>query len=202
MEQDKILKDVFKDFSNNSAIMDTSIVSVNLFKKTNKIDISLKSNKKVEIADISTFEKYIKNKFDIDTIVIKIEYTFNIGEDVIKNEWSQIICYVAQKFPLTKAILKDCAPVFNDNKITINIGVKGKEILQVRNMDVALSDVIFNLYGKRYKIEYIEDVSEDAIQKMEEKLKKEEKKAIDSIKVTIPKEEPKPVVEEKKERKR
>ena len=43
MEQEKLLKDIFKNFSNNSNLLNAKIISVNLFKKSNKIDIQLKS---------------------------------------------------------------------------------------------------------------------------------------------------------------
>ena len=44
MEQEKLLKDVFKDFTDYCYLVNVKILSVNLFKISNKIDIQLKSD--------------------------------------------------------------------------------------------------------------------------------------------------------------
>lgn len=181
MEQEKLLKDVFRDFSNNSNLLNAKITSINLFKKSNKIDIQLKSDEKIKLAEIASFEQYMQKKFDIETIVIELRYPFSIEEQTIQEEWNDIIQYVAIKYPLTKAIMKDSALNFVDNKITITLNVKGKDVLIARNMDNALTDLIEHLYGKHYKIEYIENISEEKIHAMEEKLKEEENQAIKKI---------------------
>ena len=69
MEQEKLLKDVFKDFTDNSNLLNTKIMSVNLFKKSNKIDIQLKSDEKIELEEIIKFEQYIQNSiFEKNTV--------------------------------------------------------------------------------------------------------------------------------------
>jgi len=41
-EELKTVKDIFSDFENESTILESKIAKVNLFKKTNKIQIDLK----------------------------------------------------------------------------------------------------------------------------------------------------------------
>lgn len=207
MEQEKLLKDIFKNFSNNSNLLNAKIISVNLFKKSNKIDIQLKSDEKIKVAEIAKFEQYIQKEFDIETVVIELKYPFSIDEQTIQEEWSDIIQYVAIKYPLTKAIMKDATLNFENNKIAITLSVKGRDILIARNMDNALADLIEYLYDKRYKIEYIENVSEEKIQAMEEKLKEEEHEAIQriqNVEKPVSKEEIKVTefIDKKEERKR
>ena len=207
MGQEKLLKYVFKDFSNNSNLLDAKIISVNLFKKSNKIDIQLQSEEKINIAEIASFEQYIQKEFNIETAVIELKYPFSIEEQAIQDEWSDIIQYLAIKYPLTKAIMKGASLNFKDNKITIILNVKGKDILIARNMDNILTNLIEHLYGKHYKIEYIENVSEEKIQEMEEKIKEEEHqiiKKIQNIEKQVPKEEIKvaELIDNKEERSR
>lgn len=207
MGQEKLLKYVFKDFSNNSNLLDAKIISVNLFKKSNKIDIQLQSEEKINIAEIASFEQYIQKEFNIETAVIELKYPFSIEEQAIQDEWSDIIQYLAIKYPLTKAIMKGASLNFKDNKITIILNVKGKDILIARNMDNILTNLIEHLYGKHYKIEYIENVSEEKIQEMEEKIKEEEHqiiKKIQNIEKQVPKEEIKvaELIDKKEERSR
>ena len=94
MEQEKLLKDVFKDFTDNSNLLNTKIMSVNLFKKSNKIDIQLKSDEKIELEEIIKFEQYIQNKFSIETATVEMSYSFLIDDNIIKEEWNNIIKYI------------------------------------------------------------------------------------------------------------
>ena len=178
MEQEKLLKDVFKDFTDNSNLLNTKIMSVNLFKKSNKIDIQLKSDEKIELEEIIKFEQYIQNKFSIETATVEMSYSFLIDDNIIKEEWNNIIKYIAIKYPLTKAIMKESTLNIMNNKITIILNVKGKDILMARNMHNVLAELIKHLYNKSYIIEFMENISEEKIHELEDKLKEEEYQVI------------------------
>ena len=79
----KTVKDVFKDFEKGHGILDAEIENVNLYKKTNKIEIDLKSSTKINIGEIYYFEEYLKNQFKIGTVDIK----FNYGNTEIENTY-------------------------------------------------------------------------------------------------------------------
>ena len=181
MEQEKLLKDVFKDFTDNSNLLNTKIMSVNLFKKSNKIDIQLKSDEKIELEEIIKFEQYIQNKFSIETATVEMSYSFLIDDNIIKEEWNNIIKYIAIKYPLTKAIMKESTLNIMNNKITIILNVKGKDILMARNMHNVLAELIKHLYNKSYIIEFMENISEEKIHELEDKLKEEEYQVIKKI---------------------
>ena len=176
MEQEKLLKDVFKDFTDNSNLLNTKIMSVNLFKKSNKIDIQLKSDEKIELEEIIKFEQYIQNKFSIETATVEMSYSFLIDDNIIKEEWNNII-----KYALTKAIMKESTLNIMNNKITIILNVKGKDILMARNMHNVLAELIKHLYNKSYIIEFMENISEEKIHELEDKLKEEEYQVIKKI---------------------
>ena len=70
----KHIREVFRDFSvGNQNIMNAQIKSMNLFKKTNTLEITLTSDTHIEVKGIYAFEKYLEVRFGIANIKIKIE---------------------------------------------------------------------------------------------------------------------------------
>ena len=70
----KKVKDVFKDYEEKGKITECEIVSVNIFKKSNKLVIELKSNDKIQIGERLAFEFYLKSKFRVQDVETKIDF--------------------------------------------------------------------------------------------------------------------------------
>ena len=158
------------------------IIALNLYKKSNKLDIKLKSADKIELVEIEEFDQYVKDRFQIENTKIEIDYENNFNQDEeIKKDWTSIISYVGRKYPLTKAILKNSNIEINDSKINVNINVKGKDVLNGRDFDKILEDLLHDLYGKKCKVKYIENISQEQIETMGNAIKEEEKKAIEKL---------------------
>ena len=125
-------------------------------------------------------------RFQIENVRTQIQYTFEFNCDKeIKNKWDDIISLAGEKFPLTKAILKDSSINIEDNKINVDIVVKGKDVLKKRGFDKALADLIEELYGKKYIVIYNENVTEEHKKLFEEKIKEEEQNAIRQCEVAV-----------------
>ena len=116
----KILKDVFRDYNSSSLeLLNSKVKSINLFKKTNTLEIILFTLKQLKIKDIYTFEKYLEVRFGIANIKIKIETNseqesvdkscekaeLDAVETIIEKEWNDIVEYMSYKHPMSKAIL-------------------------------------------------------------------------------------------------
>lgn len=69
----KLVKDVFRDYDSKGNILDCIIINVSIFKKSNKLVIELKSNKKIQIGEKLEFEYYLKSKFRVQEVQINIE---------------------------------------------------------------------------------------------------------------------------------
>ncbi len=69
----KLVRQVFKDYESRGKILDCEIVNVSLFKKSNKLDIDLKSNDKIQIGEKLAFEYYLKSKFRVQDVKFNIE---------------------------------------------------------------------------------------------------------------------------------
>lgn len=192
----KHIREIFRDFSSsNQSIMNAKIGAMNLFKKTNTLEITLISDKHVEIKGLYAFEKYLEVRFGINNIKIKVENK-NIEEKIdnpcettelsengtlIEKEWNDIIDYMSYKHPMSKAILLDSKISIDNRNINILLSRKGKEFLIIKKFDEILSNIIYTIYGERFKVTYIEDISEEAIKKYQENAEKMQEKVIRSI---------------------
>ncbi len=195
----KHIREVFRDFnSSNQNIMNSKVKSINLFKKTNTLEITLITNILIEVKGVYAFEKYLEVRFGIANIKIKIENekveqniedkvcestgTDEIGSKVEK-QWEDIIEYISYKHPMFKAILAKSTMGVDNKNINVLLSKKGKDFLSAKKFDEILSNVIFNVYGARYKVTCTENVSEDDIKKYQEYNKKMEEEAIRNLQV-------------------
>lgn len=173
MEQivEKYLKEIFKDFNFNSNILNSKIQCINLYKKTNRLEIKIKIDKPVKIKDIGAFEKYLIKRFLLKEIVVKVEYEKELENDFI-SQWEDILDYLSFKHPLTKALLKDSNLKVEENKISIALAYSGSDILYAQKMDETLSDIIERIFNKKYKVIYKDNESEEIKQSFHESTKK------------------------------
>ena len=176
---EKTIKEIFKDYNSNSFALNAGkIKSLNLFKKTNKLEIVITADEFIKIEDIYNFEQYLKNRFNIFEVNIKVEYSKPIEVDIAK-EWNLIICYMAHKHPLSKAFLKNSTIQIEENRITVNMAMKGKMVLDAKGFDSILSQIIEDIYGMKYKITFVENISEEAVKLYMEHAMQLEKEAIE-----------------------
>ena len=172
----KTLKEVFKDFySNNKDLLSSTVKNVNLFKKTNTLEVELNVDNKLKIKDVYNFEKYLETRFGIKEACIKLFFKENMHElennesvcetnseeDNISKEWQEIIEYMAVKHPMTKAILNNSNITIDQTQANVMLSMKGKEFLIAKKIDETLSNLLFNIYGKKLKVNFIENISEE-----------------------------------------
>ena len=175
---DKTIKEIFKDYNSNSFTLNAArIETINLFKKTNKLEIKLISDELIKMADIHSFEKYLEKRFNIKNIVIEIKYQQEIEID-IEEEWNDIVGYMASKHPLTKALLRGSTIKIENNNLIVNLQMKGKEVLDARGFDKVLSEVLFEIYGKKYQVKYQENFTEETLKQYQNQVLQFEKEAI------------------------
>ena len=126
-EQVKRIKNVFADYSSNSfAFSDAEIENVNLYKKTNKLEMFLKTQEYVEVKEMLSFEKYAIKRFNISGVDFKIDLRLE-EEPPIKENWNDLLIYFSEKNPMAKAFLKNSEIDFEkDKEINVHIKVKGK----------------------------------------------------------------------------
>ena len=169
MEKLKKIKEIFSDYKNNSQMQECYISKIGINKKTNKLTIILNTDKFVQIKDMWDFEKYLMERFKIKDIEMIFKYEEGTKIPDVKDEWKNIICYMAHKHPLMKPILlmKSTIEVENSN-INVKMHIKGADFLRTRKTDKQVEITIKNLLGKEYKINLEEQISKEELARKEE----------------------------------
>ena len=181
-EKSKKVGEVFSDYKTNSNIKYAYIQALNVNKKTNSLGIILGIDEYVEIKEIWFLEKFLKERFGFSNIDMTMKYTDQVQTKGIKEEWKNIICYMAHKFPLAKPMLLMNAEVESTQKeITVNMHIKGAEFLKAKKTDQELANVIQKLFGKKYKITLTENITKEEMQKIVQKAKEAEEKEVNKI---------------------
>ena len=135
-EKSKKVGEVFSDYKTNSNIKYAYIQALNVNKKTNTLGIILGIDEYVEIKEIWFLEKFLKERFGFSNIDMTMKYTDQVQTKGIKEEWKNIICYMAHKFPLAKPMLLMNAEVESTQKeITVNMHIKGAEFLKAKKTE-------------------------------------------------------------------
>jgi len=153
-EKVKKIGEIFSDYNTNSNIKHAQVAALNVIKKTNTLEVILNYDEYIEIKEIWFFEKFLQERFRFSSTDIKINYHEAVEKKPIKDEWKNIIAYMAHKYPLTKPMLLLKSDVEEDeNQITIKMHIKGADFLRAKKTDQELAKVLKNLFGKDYKKE-------------------------------------------------
>ncbi len=182
----KTLKEIFKDYNSNSFVLNNATIqSINLYKKSNTLELVLLSDKIIPVKDIAGFEKYLETRFAITTVEIKVkvqeeqeipeeqnscESAGGAGyiEKMISDQWLDIIAYMAQKHPMTRAFLQGSTIAIDGKSVNVFLSLKGKEFLTAKKFDAILQKVLRDIFGKTYQVTYIENISDEILQKRQE----------------------------------
>ena len=178
----KTVKEIFSDYETKSNIKDAHVIGLNVIKKTNTLGIVLAIDEYIEVKDIWYLEKFLLERFNFSDIDMSIHYHEGTALKNVKDEWKNIICYMAHKYPLMKPMLLMKSDVeINGNTINVKMHIKGADFLRAKKTDKKLESVIKKLFGKDYKIE-LEEVCQKKLE--EEREKKIEKIEQDAIKIS------------------
>ena len=181
-DKTKKVGEIFSDYKTNSNIKYAEVKGLNVVKKINALEVILYFDEYIEIKEIWYFEKFLRERFKFENVDIKIKYHEKVEKKSIKEEWKNIIAYMAHKYPLTKPmlLLKSDLEV-EGNNILIKMHIKGADFLRAKKTDKELIKVLKNLFEADYKIELIEEISSDEIKKIKERLKKEQEEIVAQI---------------------
>lgn len=176
---DKTIKEIFKDYNSNSFSLNASkIKNINLYKKSNKIELELISTDVIKAADLYAFERYLEKRFNIKEAIIKVEYQNEIEID-LKEEWRDIVNYMAYKHPLTKALLRNSSIELDDKILNVNLVLKGKQVLDAKGFDKTLEKILSDVYGKKLKVCYVENITKEMQKQIEEEAMRHEREAVE-----------------------
>ena len=196
MAESKFIKEVFSDYKTTANIKDAKILKLALIKKTNMLAMKIQSNEYIEVKEIWYFENFLMKRFQIENTELIIEYTENVKINSIEEEWKNIICYMAHKYPLMKPLLLMKSDIsVKDNVIDVKMHIKGAEFLKAKKTDKELEKIIKNLFGIDYKIELRECINENEVLEYQKRAHEEEEKLVHNTMENLAKQEEKMIEE-------
>lgn len=181
-EKKKKVGEIFSDYQTTSFLKEAKIEALNVIKKTNTLEIILEVEEYIEIKDIWFFEKFLQERFHFANTHMVLHYVDNVRLKTIEEEWKNIICYMAHKYPLMKPMLLMKSNIqIQDSVILVKMHLKGAEFLRAKKTDKELENVLKNLFGKEYKVELEEQIKKEEVKAYEERTKKIEEEAIEEL---------------------
>ena len=177
----KYIKDVFSDYTVENNLIDCEIENINLYKKTNKLQVRIISSKPIGLADMESFENYAIRRFKVAKVAIDIGYRDVEIEQTIETKWNEIVNYIAKKEPFSKAVLSGSCIEINSNEITVKLAMKGASFLLSKKFDKGLEHLLLNLYNQNYKVSFTEELDENYKEKFEESVKKQEQEFVKQL---------------------
>jgi len=174
--------DLFSDYKTNSNIEDAEIARMNLLKKINTLEIEMQAKEYIEIKEIWYFEKFLRQRFQFEQVHIKIKYAEGVRKKPIADEWENIVCLMAHKYPLMKPLLLLKSQIeVTENQINVYMKIQGADFLKARKLDRELESVIENIFGKKYIVNIEERINAEEVLKQKEKAKQVQQKAIENV---------------------
>ena len=175
----KKVQEIFSDYTQQSNILKAGVKGLNLIKKTNTLEMILESEEYIEIKDIWFLEKFLKQRFQLKEVEIILNYSENVELKPIQEEWENITCFMARKYPLTKPMLVKSILEIKERTLNITLPVKGADFLKAKGFDKELRKLIKNIYNEDYNIQLLENISEEELKLAKQKAQKAEKLAIE-----------------------
>ena len=158
--------------------------------------MKIQSDEYIEVKEIWYFENFLMKRFQIENTELIIEYTENVKINSIEEEWKNIICYMAHKYPLMKPLLLMKSDIsVKDNVIDVKMHIKGAEFLKAKKTDKELGKIIKNLFGADYKIELRECINENEVLEYQKRAHEEEEKLVHNTMENLAKQEEKMIEE-------
>lgn len=178
---DKYIKEVFTDFANFTDVtnlLDAKLSNVNLYKRQNKLQIDIVSSKPISIIEIGKFENYLQNRMNVGKALTNIRYEDVEIEQNIEENWNNIISYITSKEPLSRAMLTNSTIKRNEQKIDVNLKIKGAEFLCSKKFDKGLEHLLKNIYNNEYSVKINDCLDDDYYRHIEKELEQEERNAL------------------------
>lgn len=175
---EKYIKEVFTDFTDVPNLLEAKLSNVNLYKKQNKLQVDIISNKAITIDEIGQFENYLQSRLNVDKALTNIKYEDVEIEQNIEENWKNIISYITSKEPLSRAMLSNSTIEKNGQNLNVNLKIKGADFLCSKNFDRGLEHLLQNVYNSKYTVKINDCLDDDYYEHIEKEFQEEERKAV------------------------
>lgn len=177
----KKINEIFSDYKELGNINNAIVEGVILRKNTRTLELKLRSDKHIGAEEVQLFDKYIKERFTLEACRIDVEYTECLVERPLEENLKDIVNSMAQKYPSINGILDNYEFELAEDTINFKFKVVVSGLLRANGYDRKIVKALKSLYGKEYKINFIDDVSTEELMKLQEDTLDEEAKLAQEV---------------------
>jgi len=183
----KIFKDLFSDVPVKDEVgqlfKDCRILSVNVYKKTKRLEIVLASGRLIPAPAAAEMEQALVAYFRHDRLILKLRFDIPMPlEKQLCEYWESIIYIVNGKVALSRGIFTDCHWELNERKLTVKLKTKGSDILLSQGCNKLIEEIIEESFSCKVRVDFIDHVlDEDLREKYLEFKESEEARVVKSL---------------------
>ncbi|MFA5522940.1 MAG: DNA polymerase III subunit alpha [Tissierellales bacterium] len=177
----KIINEIFSDYLEEGNISTAIIDRVVLRKNTKTLEMKIRSVNYIEAKEIDYFRNYLKKRFALEDSVITVEYTGGKNKKTLEENLKNIVTSMAKKYPSLKAIINNYDFEIVEDMINLRFKVAASGPLKAMDYDMKIEDAIEKLYGKKYKINLIDDVNSEEFKNLQEDARANEAHLIQEV---------------------
>lgn len=178
--------DYFANFIESSmpaALLDASISRFVVSRDKNELTVQLFPTDLVNYNDIFLCEDSIKNSMDLNAVNIDVCYDKSLFDP---SYLSSIVGFIRENQAAINGFFNDADARIDGNVLHIELKFGGQDVLYAKQVDKSISNIIDDLFGLRFAVEFHEvqefDIEEAVKKVVEEKQEAEKVQRIESQK--------------------
>lgn len=182
MSSMKRVNEAFSDYESSGNINIAIIESVTLRKKTKALEMEISSDNYIDLEEIESFNKFIKEKFGLNDSKIVVKYSDEVTIRPIEEELNKIVFSMANKYPALKAAVNNSEFEVDGNNINFNFKIPVAGFLKTMEYDKKINKAIKSMYDKHYNINFVDKLDSEELVRLEEDKRANEMKVLKEIK--------------------
>ncbi|MBM7684714.1 DNA polymerase III subunit alpha [Defluviitalea raffinosedens] len=162
------ISEIFNDYPSSGNINTAILEEVIIRKDTKALEMKINAFNYIGKREIDYFNKFIRKRFALNDSKVIVRYMIGENKKPLKEELKNIIVSMGDEHPVLKAIIDNYDVEIGDNVIKFNIGIPLSHFLYSMGYDKKINQEIKSLYGKEYKIDFIDQVSKEELKRLSE----------------------------------
>lgn len=192
--KDKSFLELFPEININAEInelfLNSKVTSVNVYRKSRKLEICISSDRLIPAATLHNVEKHFINIFKLEAVVIRPRFEVAAGlKDILIKYWNSLLYLVNNKVALSRGIMADCEWELSDSRLGISLKTRGADILKSQGCDRYIESILEEWFGNKVRVEFsdhkIDDSSMDEYIALKES--EESKVVTETVVISAPK---------------
>jgi len=164
----KRINEIFRDYPSKGNINTAILEEVVIRKDTKALEMKINAYNYIGKREIDYFNKFIQKRFELNDSKVIVRYIDGETKKPLKEQLDNIILAMGEEHPVLKAIIDNYAVEVVEHTIKFNLNIALSHFLHSMGYDRKISKVIKSLYGKEYKIEFIDKVNKEELKRIKE----------------------------------